>query len=74
MLVAFGLYEWKGTKTGILHHELFRSGKARGRTFALCAGLLFLEAILIFSYGMFTPIMSVRPAPLFLIYSSTAQR
>ena len=57
MIITFGLYEWKGTKTGILHHDLFRGEKAQGRTFALCVGLLFFEAILIFSYGMFTPIM-----------------
>jgi hypothetical protein len=40
ILISFGLYEWKGTKTGILNHELFRGGKAAGRTFASLVGLI----------------------------------
>jgi hypothetical protein len=36
ILIAFALYEWKITKTGILNHDLFRGGKNAGRTFALC--------------------------------------
>jgi hypothetical protein len=56
-LVAFGIYEWKGTKTGILHHDLFRGGRNKGRTFALCVALLFMEAIMIFSFGLFYPIL-----------------
>ncbi|KIX02766.1 uncharacterized protein Z518_08708 [Rhinocladiella mackenziei CBS 650.93] len=57
-LIAFGIYEWKGTETGILHHDLFRGGRNKGRTFAICVGLLFLEAIMIFGFGLFYPILS----------------
>jgi len=57
ILVGFGLYEWKGTKTGILHHELFRGGRAAGRTFAICVFLIFIEGILLFAYIIFYPVM-----------------
>jgi hypothetical protein len=57
VLISFGLYEWKGTKIGILNHELFQGGKARGRTFGLCVGLIFIEGILLFSYIVFYPVM-----------------
>jgi hypothetical protein len=61
ILIAFGVYEWKFTKTGILHHDLFRGGKDRGRTFALCVGLIFIEGILLFSYIIFYPTLYVLP-------------
>jgi hypothetical protein len=57
LLIAFGIYEWKFTKTGILHHDLFRGGKNRGRTFAICVGLIFIEGILAFSYVIFYPVL-----------------
>lgn len=57
MLIAFGMYEWKGTKTGILHHDLFRGGPNKGRTFALCVALIFMEAVMIFGFALFSPIM-----------------
>ena len=57
ILLGFGLYEWKGTKTGILHHELFRGGKTAGRTFAICVFLIFIEGILLFAYIIFYPVM-----------------
>lgn len=56
-LISFGIYEWKATKAGILHHELFRGGKKGGRTFAICVGLIFIEGILLFSYTIFYPIL-----------------
>lgn len=56
-LICFGLYEWKGTKTGILNHELFRGGKDAGRTFAICISLIFVEGVLLFSYIIFYPVM-----------------
>mgnify|MGYP003662976125 CR=1 FL=1 len=55
--VVFGLYEWKGTSTGILHHDLFLPGKSNGRTFALCTGLFGVEAILIITFTIFYPIV-----------------
>lgn len=57
ILIVFGLFEWKGNKTGILNHELFRGGKDRGRTFALCVLLIFIEGIMLFSYMIFYPVM-----------------
>lgn len=55
VLLAFAIFEWKGTKTGILNHELFQGGKTQGRTFAICVGLIFIEGILLFSYVIFYP-------------------
>lgn len=57
ILIGFGVYEWKGTKTGILNHELFKGGKAAGRTFAICISLIFIEGILLFSYIIFYPVL-----------------
>jgi hypothetical protein len=57
ILLSFGVYEWKGTKTGILHHDLFRGGKAAGRTFAICVCLIFIEGIMLFSYIIFYPVL-----------------
>ncbi|ETI27892.1 hypothetical protein G647_00341 [Cladophialophora carrionii CBS 160.54] len=58
ILVVFGVYEWKGTKMGIMNHELFRGGKAQGRTFAICVGLIFIEGIMLFSYIVFYPVLT----------------
>ncbi|KAI1623427.1 major facilitator superfamily domain-containing protein [Exophiala viscosa] len=58
ILIAFGVYEWKGTRTGILHHDLFKGGAAQGRTFAICVGLIFIEGIMLFSYIVFFPVMT----------------
>lgn len=57
MLIAFGVYEWRGTSIGIMHHELFRGGKKQGRTFAICVALLFLEGIPVFAFVIFYPVM-----------------
>lgn len=57
ILLGFAIYEWKGTKTGILHHELFQGGKTQGRTFALCVVFIFIEGILLFSYIIFYPVL-----------------
>lgn len=50
LLIAFGLYEWKGTKVGILHHDLFER-----RTFPLCVALMFCEGVMLFSIILFYP-------------------
>ena len=57
VLISFFLFEWKGTKTGILHHDLFAGGKEKGRTFSICAGLLFIEGIMLFSIIIFYPVL-----------------
>ncbi|KAN0112347.1 putative siderophore iron transporter [Hyaloscypha variabilis] len=58
LLIAFGIYEWLFTKTGIMHHDLFVGGKDAGRTFAICVGLIFIEGILLFSYVIFYPTLT----------------
>ena len=57
LLILFGIYEWRFTKIGILHHDLFRGGKNGGRTFAICVGLIFIEAIMLFAYTIFYPVL-----------------
>lgn len=56
-LLSFGAYEWNGTKTGIIHHDLFRREGRMGRTFALCLFLMFLEGVLFFAFLIFYPIL-----------------
>lgn len=55
VLIVFGLYEWKGTTTGVLHHELFTL-----RTFPLSIALMFIEGVTLFSVIVFYPILSVH--------------
>ena len=57
VLAVFAVYEWKGTQTVILHHDLFRGGRDRGGTFSICVALIFIEGILLFSYILFYPAM-----------------
>ncbi len=45
LLIAFGLYEWKGTRTGMLHHDLF----SRGRNFALAEAIQLVEGLVFFA-------------------------
>ena len=47
-LGLFAGYEWKGTKTGILHHDLFAV-----RTFPICVSLIMLENFMGFAYIVF---------------------
>lgn len=56
VLVAFGLYEWKGTKIGVLDHEMFRHGIA-SRTFALCLPVAAIEGFVVYSYLVFAPVL-----------------
>ena|SRR5947209_5094576 len=53
VLMVLGVYEWKGTSTGFLHHDLFRGPNGMGRTFAISVWLIFAEGILLFSYVVF---------------------
>ncbi len=48
-LIVFFIYEWKGTKTGILHHDLFNHGKANVRTFVICLILVFCESPMLYT-------------------------
>ncbi|KAJ9612106.1 hypothetical protein H2200_003703 [Cladophialophora chaetospira] len=57
-LAGFGVYGWKFTSTGILHHDLFRGGKSQGRVFAICVGLILVEAITGFTITVFYPILT----------------
>jgi hypothetical protein len=59
ILTCFGVYEWKGTSTGFLHHDLFRGAEGMGRTFAIALWLIFAEGVLLFPYVVFFPILYV---------------
>lgn len=54
-LIAFSLYEWKGTKTGFLHHDLFRGPLSR--VFTTCIALIFIEGVMVFTFIVFFPIV-----------------
>jgi hypothetical protein len=56
-LICFGIWEWKGTSTGILHHDLFRQGREKAVTFIICTLLLTFEGLLIFSHAIFFPLL-----------------
>lgn len=56
-LLGFFLHEWKGTKRGIAHHDLFRGVKNAGRTFALFVSLIFIEGVLLFSFLVYYPVL-----------------
>ncbi|OQV07087.1 hypothetical protein CLAIMM_11571 [Cladophialophora immunda] len=57
-LVAFGLYEWLGTKTGIFTHELFTGPNGAGRTAWISALLIFIEGFVGASFVIFYPVMT----------------
>lgn len=56
VVAVFGVYEWKGTSTGILHHELFRHG-SRSRTFVICCILIFIEGMMLYPFILFYPVL-----------------
>ncbi|KAJ5885601.1 hypothetical protein N7504_011437 [Penicillium tannophilum] len=57
-LGVFGIYEWRFTTTGILHHDLFRGPNHSGRTFGICIALIFVEGISLFAYVIFYPVLT----------------
>ncbi|KAJ9633594.1 hypothetical protein H2204_006800 [Knufia peltigerae] len=57
-LIAFGVYEWKGTSTGILHHGLFKGERHAGRTFSILIGLIAVEGLLLFAFVIFYPTLT----------------
>ncbi|KAJ5297581.1 hypothetical protein PENANT_c005G09775 [Penicillium antarcticum] len=57
-LIAFGIYEWRFTTTGILHHDLFKGPNHGGRTFGICIGLIFIEGVLLFAFVIFYPVLT----------------
>lgn len=59
VVVVFCLYEWKGTATGILHHDLFRGDSTHGRTVAICLLLMAAEGALMFAFIIYYPILYV---------------
>ena len=44
LLISFALYEWKGTREGLLHHDLF----SRGRNFAIAELIQLVEGLVFF--------------------------
>lgn len=57
LCLIFAAYEVKGTKIGIMHHDLFRGGRERGQTFAICVALMLLEGVVLFSFTIFYPVL-----------------
>lgn len=57
--IAFGIYEWKVTKQGIIHHKIFVLGSRYTRTFVASCILFAVEAALIFAFSVFYPILYV---------------
>jgi MFS family permease len=45
LLIAFFVYEWKFTRTGMLHHDLF----SRGRNFVVAELCIFVEGMVFFA-------------------------
>jgi len=56
-LLAFIGYEWKGTKTGMAHHDLFRARPNGARVFGIFLGLIFIEGIILFAFVIFYPLL-----------------
>jgi heme/copper-type cytochrome/quinol oxidase subunit 3 len=56
-ILGFAFYEWKRTTAGILSHDLFRGGKEAGRSFAIYAGLIAVESLLLFAFIIFFPLL-----------------
>ncbi|KAI8936164.1 hypothetical protein NX059_006598 [Plenodomus lindquistii] len=48
LTIAFGLYEWKGTSEGLLHHALFQK-----RTFPIVTVIVFLEGAAFFTVNSY---------------------
>ncbi|MCJ1471569.1 hypothetical protein MMC13_000209 [Lambiella insularis] len=49
LLVAFFAYEWKITRTGVLHHDLF----SRGHNFAVAELSIFVEGLIFFASNQY---------------------
>ena len=58
-MIVFFIWEWKGTKTGILHHQLFYAEGGARAGFLIYVGLMFAEGVLVYSVIVFYPIMQV---------------
>lgn len=56
-MITFAVYESWGTKTGVLHHDLFRGGKHVGGAFAILCILFFLEGAMFFSIAIWYPVL-----------------
>lgn len=48
-LIAFGVYEWRFTSTGLLHHGLFRMG----RNFPFALAIIFAEGVAFFAANQY---------------------
>ncbi|KIX97340.1 uncharacterized protein Z520_06792 [Fonsecaea multimorphosa CBS 102226] len=57
LLILFGVWEWKGTKTGIMHHELFTHSRSLS-TFCICVALVFSEGVLVYAFIVFYPLLT----------------
>ncbi|KPI34535.1 putative transporter [Cyphellophora attinorum] len=57
-LAALGVWEWKGTSTGMIPHAMFGAGDHSGRRFVFGCLLICFEGILLFAITVFVPIQS----------------
>lgn len=55
VLIGFGFYETYGTKTGVIHHDLFSGPNTNGRVMMICMILIAVESVLAFAYLIFYP-------------------
>ncbi|KAK4049357.1 hypothetical protein OIO90_005486 [Microbotryomycetes sp. JL221] len=51
LMICFGLYEWKGTSTGLLHHGMFQK-----RNFPIALGAMAIEGVIFFNILAFVPV------------------
>ncbi|KAJ9606740.1 hypothetical protein H2200_008749 [Cladophialophora chaetospira] len=57
-LAGFGVWEWKGTSTGMIPHAIWGAGNHSGRRFVICSLLITFEGLLHFCVLVFTPTQS----------------
>lgn len=55
-LGALGVWEWKGTSTGMIPHAIFGAGDHSGRRFVIGCLLITFEGLLLFAITVFVPI------------------
>ncbi|KEF62896.1 uncharacterized protein A1O9_00870 [Exophiala aquamarina CBS 119918] len=58
IMVGFALYEWKGTTTGMIHHDIFSLGRRYTRTFTFLCLIFATEAAQLFGFIIFYPILT----------------
>ncbi|KAK4049328.1 hypothetical protein OIV83_004265 [Microbotryomycetes sp. JL201] len=52
LMIVFGVWEWKGTRQGLLHHGMFKGG----RNFPVALAAMALEGVIFFNILAFVPV------------------